>query len=335
MSVSDKDNLVRSILMRMEGELSVEQLESLNRCLSFTMYDYSIRQEETAIVVSDDSNNDVNAFKMFFIAKKMEGCADSTLYAYRDTVTKLLTFLGKPLATITTDDIRYYLAITQSRNNCSNVTLDNYRRYLCSFFTWLLIEDYITINPMLKIRKIKTDYHIKKAFSEYDLELLRDACEDARDRALVEVLLSTGIRARELCSLNRNDIPVGGNEIIVLGKGGKERIVYLNSRALFALGKYLGSRKDKSDALFVGQGTARLAIESLRHVLRAIGDRAGVTNVHPHRFRRTAATIASDRGMPIEQVQKLLGHAKLDTTMIYVSASQKAVKQSHERFLTG
>lgn len=289
------------------------------------------------LVVADPTSN-YFLIKKFIATKMIEGLSERTLKHYSQE----LINLGKQvrLDKAETDDIRAYLAKYKLRG-VSNRTIDNSRRYLSSFYTWLTAEDIIPKNPMLRIKKIKCGKTLKEAFSEVEMEKLRSACIDVRERALIEVLLSTGCRAREIATAKLSRLNLGTGELRVIGKGSKERIVYFNASAKFWFMRYREERTDNIDALFVGamhnsqKEIRRLDMARIEVIVRTLGRRAGVQNCHPHRFRRTAATWASKRGMPVEQIQKMLGHSSIDTTMIYTCVDQADVKRSHEKYLGG
>lgn len=299
--------------------------------LRIILNDYDIERKSTELVVV--SENRTKALQMFFVTKKVEGCSDKTIHYYSYVLRRFFSDITCELERVTTDQIRYYIAIRSQRDNLSKVTLDNELRVLKSFFGWCTAEEYIRKNPTLNIKAIKQDKRIKKAFSEVELELIRKAAESKRDKAIVETLYSTGCRVSELCGMNLKDI--NGDEIIVFGKGGKERVCYLNAKARLALNDYVKSRTDSNAALFVSEDKpyTRLKTGSIGLLIRKIGKAAGVENCHPHRFRRTAATVALNRGMPIDQVQQMLGHAIIGTTTIYAKSESENVKASHKKFV--
>lgn len=273
--------------------------------------------------------------QMFLNAKKIEGCSDRTIQYYRVTVERFLKAVQKRIRKVTAEEIRQYLVEYQSVNNCSKTTIDNIRRNISSFFSWLEEEDYILKSPMRKIHKIRAPKIVKTIISDEEIEKLRDACTEMRDLAVVDLLYSTGIRVGELVRLNRKDIDFSERECIVFGKGDKERKVYFDARTKIHLQRYLASRTDSNEALIVGVNApfARLNIRGVEIRLRELGRKADVERIHPHKFRRTMATRAIDKGMPIEQVQKILGHSQIDTTMQYAIVSQNNVKESHRKFI--
>lgn len=327
------EDLVCEICADLQGKLRNEEIEMVKNALYINLRGLKIEsEEEKSIAVYSEPDR---AYQMFFVSKKIEGLSDKSLAYYKLEIDQLLAFLSKNLQDITSDDIRYYLATCQIKNNISKATTDNKRRVFNSFFSWLADERYINWNPMRQIKKIKQDNLIKKPFSEEDIEKIRNACETKRELAVIDILSSTAMRIGELTTLDRSDINFDDKEIVVFGKGSKERVVYLNARAKLNLRLYLTERTDDNQALFVSESkpNKRLGQGGYRSLLAKVGERACVTNVHPHRFRRTAATQAINRGMPIEQVQKMLGHAKIDTTTHYALVNQNNLKNNHEKYL--
>ena len=273
---------------------------------------------------------------MFISAKRIEGCSERTLAYYKTTIEHMLSIIVTPLRQIQTDDLRAYLAEYQLRNNCSKTTVDNIRRNLSSFFSWLEAEDYIIKSPIRRIHKIRTGSKVKETLSEECIEKLRDSCLQIRDLAMIDLLYSTGIRVGELVNLNINDINFEERECIVYGKGNKQRKVYFDAKTKVHLKRYLEQRNDYNEALFVTLDSPfeRLKISGVEIRLRKLGRLALLDQrVHPHKFRRSMATRAIDKGMPIEQVQKLLGHQQIDTTMHYAMVNQSNVKISHRKFI--
>ena len=273
---------------------------------------------------------------MFISAKRIEGCSERTLAYYKATIEHMLSIIVMPLRQVQTDDLRAYLSEYQSINNCSKTTVDNIRRNLSSFFSWLEAEDYIIKSPIRRIHKIRTGSKVKETLSEECIEKLRDSCLQIRDLAMIDLLYSTGIRVGELVNLNINDINFEERECIVYGKGNKQRKVYFDAKTKVHLKRYLEQRSDYSEALFVTLDSPfeRLKISGVEIRLRKLGRLASLDqSVHPHKFRRSMATRAIDKGMPIEQVQKLLGHQQIDTTMHYAMVNQSNVKISHRKFI--
>ena len=328
-----KDKLITQIQVRMASTLNMEQLEELRRVLTYAFDGVDITEKE-AIEPTDATDNG-GMLDVFIAAKRIEGCSDKSLKYYTFTVRQMLNRMGKHFREISTDDLRRYLADYQQDRGSSKVTIDNMRRIFSSFFGLLEDEDYILKSPVRRIHKIKTDKPIKETISDEGLELLRDACDEIRDLAIIDLLASTGMRVGELVNLNRGDMNFHERECVVLGKGGSERMVYFDARTKIHLLNYLESRDDNNPALFVSlnQPYERLLVGGVETRLRKIGKRADLKKVHPHKFRRTLATRAIDKGMPIEQVQRLLGHVKIDTTMHYAMVNQSNVKNSHRKFI--
>lgn len=273
---------------------------------------------------------------MFLDAKRIEGCSERTLNYYRTTVEHLISQIETGVRKISTEEIREYLSNYQKRNSCSNVTIDNIRRNISSFFSWLEEEDYILKSPMKRIHKIKTKTVVKNIISDEGIEKLRDNCKEKRDLAIIDLLYSTGIRVGELVNLNIEDIDLEGRECIVYGKGDKERRVYFDAKAKVHLKEYIDARTDNNEALFVtlDEPHNRLKISGVEIRLRKMGRMLDLDRIHPHKFRRSMATRAIDKGMPIEQVQKILGHSQIDTTMQYAMVNQSNVKTSHQKYMT-
>ncbi|HEV0605637.1 type I restriction-modification enzyme 1, S subunit [Streptococcus pneumoniae] len=317
---------VTIIMQEMLPLLNNEQLLALRESLEHHLVDGKKQQKY--------SNN--NLLQLFITAKQVEGCSSKTIRYYQRTIENLFNAIKESVTQLTTDDLRSYLANYQSEKDCSKANLDNIRRILSSFFAWLEQEEYIIKNPIRRIKKIKTEQNVKETYTDEHLEIMRDNCENLRDLAIIDLLASTGMRVGELVQLNRSDIDFENRECVVFGKGKKERPVYFDARTKIHLRNYLNDRKDSHPALFVTLvGKAqRLGIAGVEIRLRKLGDKLGIQKVHPHKFRRTLATKAIDKGMPIEQVQKLLGHSKIDTTLAYAMVNQNNVKHSHQKFIS-
>ncbi len=320
------DEKLVSILNEMADYLNIAQMKKLQEVLLKNLSDETPQKEEI-------SNNEY--LKMFIDAKRIEGCSMRTLNYYQVTVEHLLSQITCPIRKITTDQIRCYLANYQKRNNCSKVTVDNIRRNISSFFSWLEEEDYILKSPMRRIHKIKTKQAVKEIISDEIIERLRDNCKCLRDLAMIDLLYSTGIRVGELVGLNISDINFEERECVVYGKGDKERRVYFDAKAKLHLQNYIESRVDNNPALFVTLDAPydRIKISGVEIRIRELGRKLDIEKIHPHKFRRTMATRAIDKGMPIEQVQKILGHSQIDTTMKYAIVNQNNVKTSHRRYI--
>ena len=303
-----KQNLMNEVIQGMLPFLNNGQMERLQEVLQHTLFNYK--------VVENDSNKELseqNLVELFLAAKRIEGCSEKSLKYYESTILALLDDLDKNVKHIVTDDIRTYLTEYQARKQSSKVTIDNIRRILSSFFSWLEDEDYILKSPVRRIHKVKTGTNIKETYTDEALELMRDNCTELRDLAIIDMLASTGMRVGEMVLLNREDINFNERECVVFGKGDKERIVYFDARTKIHLLNYLNSRDDDNPALFVSlqKPYNRLQISGVEVRLRQYGKRLGLNKVHPHKFRRTLATMAIDKGMPIEQLQQLLGHRRI------------------------
>lgn len=320
-----EEKLVK-ILNEMAEYLSISQMKKLQEVLLKNM-----KEQEDSI--SEATNYDY--LEMFIAAKKIEGCSDRTVAYYKVTVEHLLKCIDTPIRRITTDEIRSYLAKYQEKSGCSKTTVDNIRRNISSFFSWLEEEDYILKSPMKRIHKIKTVQPVKEIISDELIERLRDACLCKRDLAMVDLLYSTGIRVGELVRLNVDDISFEERECVVFGKGDKERKVYFDAKAKLHLQDYLKERNDDNPALFVTLDAPhqRLKISGVEIRIRRLGRSVNAEKIHPHKFRRTMATRAIDKGMPIEQVQKILGHSQIDTTMQYAMVNQSNVKNAHRKYI--
>lgn len=284
---------------------------------------------------ADIEKDDETLMESFLSAKRLEGCSERTLSFYKNTIDKMYVSIGKSIKAITTEDLRTYLSEYQASNEVSKVTIDNIRRNLSSFFAWLEDENYILKSPVRRIHRVKATTSIKETYTDEDLEKLRDSCDELRDLALIDILASTGMRVGELVRLNRSDIDFNERECVVFGKGDKERIVYFDARTKIHLQNYLNSRTDENQALFVSLKAPhiRLKIGGVESRLKKLGEALKIDKVHPHKFRRTMATTAIDKGMPIEQVQKLLGHEKIDTTLHYAMVKQSNVKNAHRKYI--
>lgn len=318
---------VVKILNEMSEYLSITQMKKLQEVI------LKVFAEEDADKVEIPNEE---FLKMFLDAKKIEGCSERTLQYYKVTVEHLLSQTEVAVRKITTEEIRAYLAEYQKNSQCTNVTIDNIRRNISSFFSWLEEEDYILKSPMKRIHKIKTKTVVKSVISDEGIEKLRDSCTEIRDLAIIDLLYSTGIRVGELVNLNIDDIDLEGRECVVYGKGDKERRVYFDAKAKVHLKEYIEKRNDNNSALFVTLDAPhdRLKISGVEIRLRQLGRQLDLERIHPHKFRRTMATRAIDKGMPIEQVQKILGHSQIDTTMQYAMVNQNNVKTSHQKYMS-
>jgi site-specific recombinase XerD len=323
------NRLITSIEQEMLGMLDNAQMEKLHEVLSRRLLNI------TAVDPKDEEDDNARHLANFIAAKRVEGCSDKSLRYYESTLNNMLSGIGKHVKHITTNDLRKYLDKYQRAGGAGKVTMDNIRRILSSFFAWLEEEDCILKSPVRRIHRVKTGTSVKETYTDEDLEVMRDHCETTRDLAMIDLLSSTGMRVGELVNLDRKVIDFTNRECVVIGKGDKERKVYFDARTKIHLQNYLNERADENPALFVSLQSPnnRLQISGVEIRLRELGRKLGIEKVHPHKFRRTLATVAIDKGMPIEQVQKLLGHTSVDTTLQYAMVSQNNVKASHRKYL--
>lgn len=325
-----KEFLISEVQRQMLPHLNNDQLRKLRAAMEFCLHGFEVVQSDTL-----QEQLQPEPAKAFIAAKRIEGCSEKTLTYYRKTIEAMLEAIGKSVQQITTDDIRQYLTAYQIRRKSSKVTIDNIRRILATFYSWLEDEDYIVKSPVRRIHKVKTAKVIKETYTDEALERMRDNCSSLRDLAIIDLLASSGMRVGELVALNRDDINFNERECVVFGKGNKERLVYFDARTKIHLQNYLDNRTDVNPALFVTLRAPynRLQIGGVEMRLRQLGRRLSMPKVHPHKFRRTLATSAIDKGMPIEQVQQLLGHQKIDTTMHYAMVKQQNVKLAHRKYI--
>lgn len=325
-----RQKLIQTVVTDMLPYLNNAQTEKLQEVLLHTLWDYDINPSDGK---AEDREQDL--LTLFLAAKRIEGCSEKSLKYYQATTQAMLDSIGKPIKEIVTEDIRQYLTNYQRGRHSSRVTIDNIRRILSSFFSWLEDEDYILKSPVRRIHKVKTASNIKETYSDEALELMRDSCSEMRDLAIIDLLASTGMRVGEMVLLNRDDVDFTERECVVFGKGDKERMVYFDARTKLHLQAYLESRSDDNPALIVSLKSpfTRLSIGGVESRLRELGRHLGVPKVHPHKFRRTLATMAIDKGMPIEQLQQLLGHKRIDTTLQYAMVKQSNVKLAHRKYI--
>ncbi len=325
-----KEQLISQVQQQMLPYLDNEQLSKLRGAMEYCLHGLEITETERP-----QERERTDAVNAFIAAKRIEGCSEKTLRYYQKTIETVIAELGKTPQRITTEDLRQYLTQYQIQRKSSRVTIDNIRRILASFFSWLEDEDYIVKSPVRRIHKVKTAKVIKDTYTDEALELMRDNCGSTRDLAIIDLLASSGMRVGEMVSLNRDDINFNERECVVFGKGNKERLVYFDARTKIHLQNYLDGRTDGNPALFVTLRAPyeRLQIGGVETRLRELGKRLSLPKVHPHKFRRTLATSAIDKGMPIEQVQQLLGHQKIDTTMHYAMVKQQNVKLAHRKYI--
>lgn len=323
-----KKKLINTIEQGMLGILNNEQLAKLHEVLEAS---FALLTKDSG----DTQQSNDELLKLFLSAKQVEGCSEKTLKYYRTTLSKMITKINKSIRQVETNDIRSYISNYENISNAGKVTLDNIRRIISSFFTWLEDENYIVKSPARRIHKIRTGKTVKDVYSDEELEQMRDSCTNSRDLAIIDILSSTGIRVGELVNLNITDVDFEKRECVVLGKGNKQRKVYFDARTKIHLYEYVTNRHDKTNALFVSLYNPhhRLSIRGIETILHKIGSNLKSTKVHPHKFRRTLATKAIDKGMPIEQVQVLLGHSQIDTTLRYAMVNQNNVKASHHKYI--
>ena len=326
-----KEELMTEVMQQMLPYLDNAELKQLKIVMEQVLFHYDV----TSVDIKPEEDDSKDLIAKFIAAKRIEGCSEKTLKYYQTTIDTMRSSLGKNVRHILTEDLRTYLTEYQGNNQSSRVTIDNIRRILSSFFSWLEDEDYIVKSPVRRIHKVKTASNIKETYSDEDLERMRDSCEEPRDLAMIDMLASTGMRVGEMVLLNRDDINFAERECVVFGKGDKERIVYFDARAKLHLQEYLSSRTDENPALFVTLRAPheRMQIGGIEHRLREIGKSLNIAKCHPHKFRRTLATMAIDKGMPIEQLQRLLGHQRIDTTLQYAMVKQSNVKNAHRKYI--
>ena len=325
-----KQQIIESIIQQMLQHLDNVQLQRLKSVLEHELFDCEIKTQTKSD--NDDGNQLLDSF---ITAKRIEGCSEKTLKYYRTTIENMTEVVGKSVRHIQTEDLRTYLTNYQQKNSPSRVTIDNIRRILSSFFSWLEDEDYILKSPVRRIHKVKTATNVKETYTDEYLEKMRDSCTELRDLAMIDMLASTGMRIGEMVLLNKADIDFNERECVVFGKGDKERVVYFDARTKIHLRNYINSRRDENPALFVTLRSPfeRIKIGGIETRLRKMGKELEIEKVHPHKFRRTLATMAIDKGMPIEQLQQLLGHKRIDTTLQYAMVKQSNVKQAHRKYI--
>ncbi|HAB66294.1 MAG TPA: integrase [Firmicutes bacterium] len=330
-----KELFIKELIYKTKDFLDNNQRIKLEEILTnlFSKYTVTkINDESEILQVLKDNEQILN---QFLSAKEIEGCSGRTLKYYKDNINKMLNSINKPINEIATEDLRKYLSDYKKNDDISTVTIDNIRRVMSSFFTWLENEDYIVKSPVRRIHKVKVAKKVKETLTDENLEKLRDTCSNIRDLAMLELLISTGMRVGELTRLNISDLNLQDRSCVVLGKGNSEREVYFNAKSKMYIEKYLETRTDSNEALFVSliKPYNRLKISGIEIRIRQLGKEANISKVYPHKFRRTMATMAIDKGMPVEQVQKLLGHIKIDTTMHYAMVNQNNVKISHRKYI--
>ena len=322
--------IIQAVSEALQGRVTDDAINIVQDVLTMQLNNYEVQERCTDVAVLDTSAQ--AQLKKFVATKRIEGIADSTLKRYYDANLKLIEFLRKPLYEVTTYDLRFYLSYRREQGGVSNRTLDGIRRCYSSFFGWLAAEGLIGNNPCAALAQVKYKKTVKKPYSAVEMEKLRKACDNIRDLALVDVLYSTGCRVSEVSRLDIADVDFDRMECRVLGKGNKERIVYLSPVAAMHLQEYLAGRGDKGEYLFAGRSGNRMGKNGIESLLKRLGKSAGVENVHPHRYRRTLATNLLDRGMNIQDVAAILGHADLKTTQIYCYISQSNVRAAYQKY---
>ena len=325
------EQITTQIVQGMLGKLNNAQLQELRTVVERTLLSVDMFSRKEF-----KEDNSIALLNTFISSKRIEGCSEKSLSYYRKTIETMIEHVSKPVQCMDTNDLRDYLTAYHQEKRSSKVTIDNIRRILSSFFSWLEDEDYIIKSPIRRIHKIKTGVTVKETYTDENLEEMRDNCSEIRDLALIDMLASTGMRIGELVLLNRSDINFEERECVVFGKGSKERVVYFDARTKIHLQSYLDSRSDTDPALFVTLRSphTRMSIGGIEVRLRKMGKELGIAKVHPHKFRRTLATMAIDKGMPIEQLQRLLGHRRIDTTLQYAMVKQSNVKLAHKKYIS-
>lgn len=330
-----ENELITDITNDLKDTVSEKQLEKIQEILVIKFEKYQIILKPNDFEKKKETEENNKLVNTYLSAKEIEGCSQRTIKYYQEIIEKLINNLNKSIKSINTEDIRKYLSNYKELNNCNSVTIDNIRRVFSSFFSWLEDEDYIIKSPVRRIHKIKTAQIVKETYTDENIEKMRDKCKNIRNLAMIELLISTGIRVGELVNLNINDFNFEERSCIVFGKGKKQREVYYDARTKIHLLQYINTRRDDNEALFVSMNKPhqRLSISGIELIIRKLGIEIKINRAHPHKFRRTLATMAIDKGMPIEQVQQLLGHVKIETTMHYAMVNQNNVKISHRKYI--
>ena len=329
-----QEQLINRILLEMEQELSGNELKKLKDVLTVEFSKCSIVEQKNEVVIYDETS-DIAAYKQFFVSKKIQGLSSGTLNLYMQTINLFMRSVRKPFADVTTNDIRLFIANREMIDNVSKGTLARERGCIVRFFKWLCNEEYISRDPGARVENIKVPKRRKQEFSELEVEKLRSVTANSKETLVIELLLSTGCRVSELVSLNFRDYDQENDSITVIGKGNKQRTLYLNAKAKIALNHYLKDVPHITGPLFFGRIEGKeMTAAGVQKLVKRLGERAGVTNVHPHRFRRTAATMARRHGMPIELVMNFLGHESIDTTLKYSMIGDEELKLSHQKFVS-
>lgn len=325
-----KEKFIQSVIIKASSFMSPADSEKLQDILVKELSGYALEETGTAIVQYDDENN--RLLKTYAACMSLDGKSQKTIYQYCRALRRLAEDIGKKYRAMTAYDVRLFFAL-QKEQGISNRSLENYRSYISAFFQWLQREEYISVNPAAKIKPIQYTDEVKLPFSNVDIDKLRSACRNPKERAIIEVLLSSGVRVSELCALNIDDVNIHEKTVHVRhGKGDKARVTYIDDLTVMHLRHYMSTRKDDNEALFLNYRNTRISNGGVEHIVKEIGKRAGIDKVHPHRFRRTLATTLANRGMAVQDIQKILGHSDIDTTMIYVSVSDQKAKMEYQKY---
>lgn len=329
-----QEKMINRTLLEIQDHLSGDQLRRLKDVLTIECSKYLITEQKNEVVIYDETS-DIAAYKQFFVSKKLQGLSSGTLNLYMQTINLFMRSVRKPFSDVTTNDIRLFIANREIQDRISKGTLARERGCIVRFFRWLYIEEFIDRDPSARVENIKVPKRRKQEFSELDVEKLRSATANSKEALVIELLLSTGCRVSELVSLNFRDYDQENDSITVIGKGNKQRTLYLNAKAKMALNHYLKDVPHITGPLFFGQTVGKeMTSAGVQTLVKRLGERAGVANVHPHRFRRTAATLARRHGMPIELVMNFLGHESIDTTLKYSMIGDEELKLSHQKFVS-
>lgn len=331
------ENFANEFISKLDGKISDEALRTVLQELQVFTSNYDISQRETHVVPYQ--SNVPDCYRVYMVAKKIEGMSPESMKTYNFYLTDFFEHINRPFEQVTTNDIRIYLYETQKRTGVSNRTLDGKRLVINTFMDWCWKEGYIPNNPCASIKPIKFEEKPREPLSNMELEIVRDACENYRDKAMIELFYSTGCRLSEMVNLKISDIDFASKEVHLFGKGSKHRTSYLNAKAEYMLKKYFELERPKepiSDSVFVifrkpYNGMHKGAIYAR---VKAIQKRSGIErSLFPHLLRHTMATDALNRGMNVAEVKEILGHEKLDTTMIYAKISHDSVKFNHKRYI--
>lgn len=329
-----QEKLINRTLLELQDHLSADQLRRLKDVLTIECSKYLITEQKNEVAIYDETS-DIAAYKQFFVSKKLQGLSSGTLNLYMQTINLFMRIVRKPFSDVTTNDIRLYIANREMSDRVSKGTLSRERGCIVRFFKWLCNEEYIAKDPGTRVENIKVPKRKKQEFSELEVEKLRSATANSKEALVIELLLSTGCRVSELVSLNFRDYDQENDSITVIGKGNKQRTLYMNAKAKMALNHYLKDVPHITGPLFFGQTVGKeMTSAGVQKLVKRLGNRAGVANVHPHRFRRTAATLARKHGMPIELVMNFLGHESIDTTLKYSMIGDEELKLSHQKFVS-